>query len=85
MQLMPDIAVAFGVENPFDPRQNIMAGAQLLRELLDQHHGNLVLALASYNAGAGIVAQYGEIPPFRETQDYVKRVTDLLADAHATP
>ena len=85
MQLMPDIAVAFGVENPFDPRQNIMAGAQLLRELLDQHHGSLVLALASYNAGAGIVAQYGEIPTIRETQDYVKRVTGLLADAHATP
>jgi soluble lytic murein transglycosylase-like protein len=85
MQLMPDIAAAFGVENPFDPRQNIMAGTQLLRELLDQHHGDLALTLASYNAGAGVVAQYGEVPPFRETQDYVKRVSDLLADAHASP
>ena len=51
MQLMPDMAEAFGVEHPFDPRENIMAGARLLRELLDQHHGNVKLAVASYNAG----------------------------------
>jgi soluble lytic murein transglycosylase-like protein len=81
MQLMPDIAEAFGVERPFDPRENIMGGARLLRELLDQHHGNVKLAVASYNAGPTAVATYGGVPPFRETQGYVKRVTGLIADA----
>jgi hypothetical protein len=82
MQLMPDIAKAYGVDNPFDPRQNIMAGTQILRELLTHHRGNLSLVLASYNAGAGVVARYGNrIPPFRETQGYVKRITGLVADA----
>jgi soluble lytic murein transglycosylase-like protein len=81
MQLMPDIAEAFGVEHPFDPRENIMAGARLLRELLDQHHGNVKLAVASYNAGPTAVALYGGVPPFRETLGYVKKVTDLIAGA----
>jgi soluble lytic murein transglycosylase-like protein len=81
MQLMPHIAEAFGVEHPFDPRENIMAGARLLRELLDQHHGNVALTVASYNAGPTAVAQYGGVvPPFAETEAYVKRVTDLLAE-----
>jgi transglycosylase-like protein with SLT domain len=85
MQLMPDIAKAYGVDDPFDPRQNIMAGTQILRELIDRHHGNLPLVLASYNAGAGVVATYGNVvPPFRETQGYVKRVTGLVADARRT-
>ena len=82
MQLMPGIAEAFGVEHPFDPRENIMGGARLLRELLDQHRGNVKLTLASYNAGPTAVAQYGGVPPFRETQGYVKRVQGLIADAH---
>ena len=81
MQLMPDIAEAFGVEHPFDPRENVMAGARLLRELLDQHHGNVRLAVASYNAGPTAVAYYGGVPPFRETQGYVKKVQGLIADA----
>jgi soluble lytic murein transglycosylase-like protein len=82
MQLMPHIAEAFGVEHPFDPRENIMAGAQLLRELLDQHHGDVALAVASYNAGPTAVADYGGVvPPFAETEGYVKRVRDLMADA----
>ena len=81
MQLMPDMAEAFGVEHPFDPRENIMGGARLLRELLDQHHGNVKLAVASYNAGPSAVAAYGGVPPFRETQGYVKKVTGLIADA----
>ena len=79
MQLMPDMAEAFGVEHPFDPRENIMAGTRLLRELLDQHHGNVKLAVASYNAGPTAVADYGGVPPFRETEGYVKRVTGLIA------
>jgi hypothetical protein len=82
MQLMPEIADAFGVEHPFDPRENVMAGARLLRELLDQHHGNVKLAVASYNAGPAAVATYGGVPPFRETQGYVKKVQGLIADAH---
>jgi soluble lytic murein transglycosylase-like protein len=82
MQLMPGMADAFGVEHPFDPRENIMAGARLLRELLDQHHGDVKLAVASYNAGPTAVANYGGVPPFRETQGYVKKVQGLIADAH---
>jgi soluble lytic murein transglycosylase-like protein len=81
MQLMPEIAEAFGVVHPFDPRENIMAGTRLLRELLDQHRGNLKLAIASYNAGPTAVARYGAVPPFRETRNYVKKVTGLIADA----
>ena len=81
MQLMPDIAEAFDVVHPFDPRENIMAGTRLLRELLDQHRGNLRLAIASYNAGPTAVAHYGKVPPFPETLGYVKRVTGLIADA----
>jgi len=84
MQLMPDIAEAFGVVHPFDPRENIMAGTRLLRELLDQHRGNLRLTIASYNAGPTAVAHYGAVPPFPETQGYVKRVTSLIADARAS-
>jgi soluble lytic murein transglycosylase-like protein len=82
MQLMPNIAAAFDVEHPFDPRENIMAGTRLLRELLDQHRGNLALTLASYNAGAGVVAQYGAVPPFEETRKYVNRVRNLIAAAN---
>jgi soluble lytic murein transglycosylase-like protein len=81
MQLMPDIAEAFDVVHPFDPRENIMAGTRLLRELLDQHRGNLRLTIASYNAGPTAVAHYGKVPPFPETLGYVKRVTGLIADA----
>jgi soluble lytic murein transglycosylase-like protein len=80
MQLMPDVAAELGVSDPLDPRQNIMAGAKYLKQLLDSHNGNVRLALASYNAGPGNVAKYRAIPPFRETRDYVKRVTALLDD-----
>jgi soluble lytic murein transglycosylase-like protein len=83
MQLMPEIAKAYGVDDPFDPRQNVMAGAQILKELMTLHRGNLPLVLASYNAGAGVVARYRGIPPFRETRDYVKRVSALYRDANA--
>jgi soluble lytic murein transglycosylase-like protein len=85
MQLMPDTADAFGVGNPFDPRENIMAGTRLLKELLTQHQGNLALTLASYNAGSGVVARYGgHVPPFKETKNYVRRITGLIADAHSS-
>jgi soluble lytic murein transglycosylase-like protein len=81
MQLMPEIIDAFEVRYPFDPRENIMAGTRLLRELLDQHRGNVMLTLASYNAGPTAVAKYRGVPPFRETQGYVKKITTLIADA----
>ena len=78
MQLMPEVAAEMGVEDPFDPRQNIMGGAKYLRRLLDLHRGRVRLALASYNAGVGNVTQYGGVPPFPETQKYVKEVTRLI-------
>lgn len=83
MQLMPAVAEEYGATDPLDPRQNIMAGAKYLRRLLDSHKGNERLALASYNAGPGNVAKYRAIPPFKETQNYVKKVTGLLAEARA--
>jgi hypothetical protein len=81
MQIMPGLAEEFGVTDPFDPEQNVMAGARYLRQLLRMHDGNVRLAVASYNAGPGAVARYGTIPPFQETRDYVKKVTHLLARA----
>jgi soluble lytic murein transglycosylase-like protein len=85
MQVMPAVAASLGAENLLDPRENIMAGSQLLRELYDRYHGNLPLILASYNAGAAAVARFGRrIPPFPETQAYVKRVTKLYNKSRQT-
>jgi soluble lytic murein transglycosylase-like protein len=81
MQLMPALAEEMGVVDPFDPRQNIMGGARYLRWLLDHNRGNIPLTLAGYNAGPTIVAKYRKIPPFRETQNYVKRIAGFMADA----
>lgn len=81
MQLMPALAAELGVSDSFDPRQNIMAGVRYLSYLLYVHAGNLELALASYNAGPATVALYQGIPPFPETQRYVKTITGILARA----
>jgi soluble lytic murein transglycosylase-like protein len=74
MQLMPDTADRFGVTNSFNAKQNVMAGSKYLKWLLKRFGGNLKFALAGYNAGEGRVDQYKGIPPFRETQKYVKNV-----------
>ena len=78
MQLMPEVAKELGVDDPLDARQNVMAGTQYLRRLLDLYDGNVRLALAGYNAGVTNVSQYRGVPPFRETRNYVKRVTALV-------
>lgn len=76
-QLMPATAELLGVRNAFDPGANIEGGARHLRGLLDRYRGDAKMALAAYNAGVGAVERYGTVPPFRETQDYVARVTRL--------
>ena len=74
MQLLPSTAERFAVADIFDPLQNIEAGTRYLKQLLDQYAGNLVLALAAYNAGPDVVAKYGGVPPIAETRAYIRRV-----------
>ena len=77
MQLMPSVQTQFGVTNPYDPKQNVAAGTRLLKQLLDQFDGDLPRALGAYNAGAARVEDYGGVPPFPETMQYV---TGILSE-----
>ncbi len=77
MQLMPSTARQLKVKNPFDPEQNVDAGVRHLKQLLENYGGDVKLTLAAYNAGAGAVARSAGVPRYAETQNYVRRITNL--------
>jgi soluble lytic murein transglycosylase-like protein len=81
MQLMPETAAILGVRDPFDPRENIHGGTRHLRALLERFRHDVRLAVAAYNAGERPVRQFGGVPPYPETQDYVARVLTFYGGA----
>lgn len=84
MQLMDETSRELGVRNPFDPEENVFAGARYLSRLLDRWGGDLNKALAAYNAGPAMVEKYGGVPPFAETRAYVRRILDLVDSEAST-
>ena len=85
MQLMPATAKDLAVVDPFNPRENVFAGARYLRELLDKNGDQYWRALAAYNAGSGRVARYDGLPPYKETIAYIRKVIDLYAKPRPIP
>jgi soluble lytic murein transglycosylase-like protein len=79
MQLMPENIKTLKIKNPFDPRENVMGGTRYLKQLIDRFNGKLPLALAAYNAGPGVVEKYQRIPPFQETENFVKQVMEYYS------
>lgn len=77
LQLMPGTAARFGVKNPWDPAQNIRGAGRYLRFLADRFPGSADRVLAAYNCGEALVDRYGGVPPFRETREYIRKVTEL--------
>lgn len=74
MQVMPTTALEMGIINPFDPVENMHAGCKYLKSLIKRYNGNIAFALAAYNAGPGAVEKFGGIPPYKETQIYVRKI-----------
>lgn len=85
MQLMPYECKEFGVTDPYDPEQNIMASAKLLAAHLKKFNGDFTLAAAAYNAGSGAVKKYGGVPPYSETQNYVKKINKYMKEGVSVP
>lgn len=85
MQIMPAECKELGVSDPFDAEQNIMASAKLLKAHLKKFNGDYTLAAAAYNAGSGTVKKYGGVPPYKETQNYVKKINQYMKEGVTVP
>lgn len=85
MQLIPDECKEFKVTDPYDAEQNIMAAAKLLKAHLKKFDGDFTLAAAAYNAGSGAVKKYGGVPPYKETQNYVKKINKYMKEGVTVP